>query len=327
MDLTIGAGTYGMPGTVINTPLSVEPTNISKEQYNSSKVAFSREIIDNLSKQDLPKLPEQNLREIAPYDYAIKTGARNLTDFIDLGYIKANGVDHSRRMLEQMLWSKPDYQQRGFFDMAKLYEEEYNRVKGLTDITEKDRDARLYVLDKAFLTTSRQGHSSEAANTGGVGRNFDTLANYAQNATDNIRASGLSQRTQGLMIQSLDKTLDFYKHKLMNEKISKALTQKEEHRGWGVTPRELKIISAQQYKKYKHYLDKINDILKNTVSTVSSADDIKILNTTSTVKKPVDESVSNSEESTNEEAPSEVSNPDEVVTPESSNLEGIPSEV
>lgn len=264
MDLTIGAYKNELSnvyGDVINKPLHVQPTDISKDQYDSSKYAFSNEINDNLPKR-------------VNYTEAIKTGARNLTDYLE---IKELGVEYSINVMQQMLRFTPDYKERSLFDMAKLYEDEYNRVKGLTDITEADRGVRLHVLDKAFSKAS-DFTCSILDTSGDLGKNFDYVVKFTENAISNIQVSGLSEKTQAFMIELVSKQVNFYKNQIMNEAIHRSIVKDGKKNGWGENPNntktkqdqinESKYIVDGQNKIFKKYLDKIKSMLDNPLNNL-----------------------------------------------------------
>jgi hypothetical protein len=248
MDVNLGAyNEFELSGTYqkgLNESLHV---GISQDQDMFSKFNNTRnaEINDTFSK------PNRSVIDLA-------SGAKNITDYMDVEFI---GSNRSIERLSIMLQYGANAEQRSLFEAAKVYEEEWERVMGLTDITEKERDLRLHILDSAFVDASRFLFSQTATND--TGRNFDTLTNFTQNAIKNIQASGLSERTQRLMIQAMDRTVTFYKDEILFQDLSKMVNQRSVQKGWGLTSEEVKAIAAERNKIYKQQLDRLKSILNN----------------------------------------------------------------
>jgi hypothetical protein len=310
MDLSIGAyGNIELSGVynkdTVNEPLYF---GVSKDPDSFSKYV----------RPDIPEINDTLSKRLYP-SMAIETGARNLTDFLD---IKAIGVKQSINDMSLMLQVGVNYEWRSLFDVAKLYEEESVRVMGLTDITEKERELRIYVLDNAFVEVARFLHSQ--TNGADIGRNFDTLSDFVQNAIQNIQTSGLSEKTQSLMIQAMDRTVTFYKDKILFEALSKTVNQRMKQKGWGLSREEIKALSYEQYKVYREQLGKIRAMFDSSFSQLKRSQAVASGENTN------DESVPNisDEENIGEETSLEVSileNSSEETTSEASNSES-PSE-
>ncbi len=304
MDLSIGGYANGLSAAyrdVLSKPLYFEQAVVSKEQkeqHNASKITFSDEVKDNLSYSYDPGVIET----------AIKTGARNITDYINL---QGSNIEFNINAIEFMLGSTATGA-RSLFDMSKLYEDEYNRVKGLTDITESERELRLRVLDEGFLRVSQFSYSFIAANVSNIGRSFNDLIEFTENATKNIKVSGLSERTQALMMKSLHGGVAFYKNNLMNQAIRKGMEEYARLKGGKLTPsqEEFEAIVEMQYKKHKDYLDRLRILLNPQLDQLNWKSNV-VSNQNANVEEDVDKEtsseVSSSEDSSEEDVYAETS--------------------
>lgn len=252
MDLSVGAYnkielSSGYNNAVMNEPLHF---GVSQSQNSFSKIARS----------DIPEVKDNLTKSGVNFKKPFEPGERNITDYLNIENIENFGINSSINSLSFMLQVDANGD-RSLFDVAKLYEEESERVKGLTNITNKERELRLQALDSAFVETARFLYSTTTG--ADIGRNFDTLTGFVENAIQNLQVGGLSKKTQSLMVQAMDRTVTFYKTLILHEARDKMINQRMMQKGRRLSRKEIIDIDAQNNKNYKKQLDKIRDMLNN----------------------------------------------------------------